>query len=51
LIEGYKGLMRNEAKIPASRKKHLSDAAARIAPFYDAWGKPDEAAGWRQKLR
>jgi tetratricopeptide (TPR) repeat protein len=50
LINGYEGLVANEAKIPLSRKKDLSMAAARIAPFYDAWGKPETAAAWRQKL-
>jgi eukaryotic-like serine/threonine-protein kinase len=50
LTDGYEGLMVNEAKIPPARKKDLAAAAARIAPFYDDWGKPEKAELWRKKL-
>jgi tetratricopeptide (TPR) repeat protein len=50
LIEGYEGLAAHESAVPPSRKKVISQAAGRIAPFYDAWGKPDKAAAWRQRL-
>jgi eukaryotic-like serine/threonine-protein kinase len=50
LTVGYDGMAKNEAKIPASRKKELALAAARIAPFYDEWGKPEKVAEWRRKL-
>ena len=50
----YSGVMRvsrtREAKIPAPRKKDLAAAAARIVPFYEAWGKPEKAAEWRTKI-
>ena len=50
LIEGYKALKAREAKIPAPAKKLLTRAAARIGPFYEAWGKKDKAEEWRKKL-
>jgi hypothetical protein len=50
LLQGYGGLKAREAKIPAPRKKNLAEAAARIVPFYEAWGKPEKAAEWRTKL-
>ncbi len=50
LLKGYEGMKVREAKIPAPSKKRLAEAAARIAPFYEAWGKPKEAADWRAKL-
>jgi eukaryotic-like serine/threonine-protein kinase len=50
LIEGYKGMKANESTIPPASKKNLSAAAAKIASFYVAWGKPEEAATWRQEL-
>ena len=50
LLEGYQGMKANEATIPLASKKNLSAVAKRIAPFYDHWGKPEEAATWRQKL-
>ena len=50
LIDGYKGMKTNEAMIPAASKKNLKLVAERIVPFYEAWGKPEEAAVWRQRL-
>jgi eukaryotic-like serine/threonine-protein kinase len=50
LIGGYEGLKAREAKIPARTRSRLSAAAARIAPFYEAWGKPDRAVEWRKEL-
>ena len=39
-----------EARIAARSRRHLAAAAARIVPFYEAWGKADKAAEWRRKL-
>ncbi len=50
LLQGYDGLKAREALIPANNKQFLAEAAARIAPFYKAWGKPDKAAEWIKKL-
>jgi hypothetical protein len=50
LIAGYEGLKAREAKIPAPNRSRLRAAAARIVPFYEAWGKPDKAAEWRKTL-
>jgi serine/threonine protein kinase/tetratricopeptide (TPR) repeat protein len=50
LVDGYLGLKEHEASIPASSRRNLSAAAARIVPFYEAWGKPDKAAEWRKRL-
>jgi serine/threonine protein kinase len=50
LLEGYDGLRAREAKIPADRRNYLAEAAARIVPFYEAWGKKDKAAEWRATL-
>jgi eukaryotic-like serine/threonine-protein kinase len=51
LLQGYDGLKAREAKIPAMGKKFLAEAAARIVPFYEAWGKKDKADEWRAKLQ
>jgi hypothetical protein len=51
LIDGYRGLKERESKIAPRLRKEVTAAAARIAPFYDAWGKPDEAARWRHELQ
>src|SRR5262249_9555418 len=50
LIEGYQGLKARLASIPAPARGQLAAAAARIVPFYESWGKPDKAAGWRKTL-
>jgi hypothetical protein len=50
LIEGYEGMRRYEAKIPAPRKRYLAEAGERVLRLYEDWGKPDEAAKWRARL-
>jgi serine/threonine protein kinase/tetratricopeptide (TPR) repeat protein len=49
LLQGYDGLKAREAKIVASQKKKLAEAAARIVKLYEAWGKAEEAVDWRKK--
>ena len=50
LIGGYEGLGPVQDKIPAPAKKYLAAAGVRIVSFYEAWGKSEEAARWREKL-
>jgi eukaryotic-like serine/threonine-protein kinase len=50
LIGAYEGLKAREAKIAMPSRKHVTAAAARIVPFYEAWGKPERAAEWRKRL-
>jgi tetratricopeptide (TPR) repeat protein len=51
LIDGFEGLKARQDKIPAQQKKSLAEAAARIVPFYESWGKPEKADEWREKLK
>jgi serine/threonine protein kinase len=50
LLKGYEGLNQREAQMPAEAKTHLAEAGRRLVSLYDAWGKPAEAAKWRQEL-
>jgi len=50
LIAGYEGMKLREATIPPIRKSSLTDALERLVEFYQATGKPDEAAKWRKEL-
>jgi tetratricopeptide (TPR) repeat protein len=50
VIEGYEGMKRHAAKIPAPRKHYLTEAGERVVRFYEDSGKPEEAAKWRAKL-
>ncbi len=38
-----------ESKIPAPRKKSLTETPGRTVKLYDAWGKKDKADEWRKK--
>jgi serine/threonine protein kinase len=50
ILEGYEGLKAREAKIPASGKSRLLEAAERVVRLYEAWGKPEQAAAWKAEL-
>jgi serine/threonine protein kinase/tetratricopeptide (TPR) repeat protein len=50
LKAGYEGLKRRQAKLPPQGQARLTEALQRLVQLYDAWGKPDEAARWRQRL-
>jgi eukaryotic-like serine/threonine-protein kinase len=50
LLQGYEGLKAREGKIPASYKKRLADAGARIVALYEACGKKEVAEHWRRRL-
>jgi tetratricopeptide (TPR) repeat protein len=51
IVAGYEGLKARAAKIPRTAPPFLSEAAARLVRLYEAWGKPDQAAAWKAKLR
>jgi hypothetical protein len=50
LVAGYEGMKAREAKIPAQSRVRLTEALERLVQLYDAWGRKDEADGWRKKL-
>jgi len=50
VVQGYEGMKAREAKIPAQAKPHLAEAAERVVRLYEAWGKPSQAAAWKDKL-
>ncbi len=39
-----------ESRIPHTGMARLSDAVERVVRLYDAWGKPEQAAAWKEKL-
>jgi len=55
LVDGYHGMKRFETD-PAhksrgrSEMQQLAEALERLVQLYDAWGKREEAAKWRQEL-
>jgi tRNA A-37 threonylcarbamoyl transferase component Bud32 len=48
LISGYEGLQKLSPAISA--EANLPDAGLRIVRLYTAWGKPEKAVAWRQRL-
>jgi len=50
LLSGYQGLKAREQTIPAVEKRCLKDALQCLTQLYDATGKPEEAAKWKQEL-
>jgi eukaryotic-like serine/threonine-protein kinase len=50
LITGYQGMKQREDKTPAGAKRHLKEVLQHLVQLYDATGKPEEAAKWKQEL-
>ena len=50
LIDGYEGMKAREETIPVEGRTRPTEALKRLVDLYTAWGKPDEAARWQQKL-
>jgi tetratricopeptide (TPR) repeat protein len=51
LRAGYEGMTKREAQIPPQGKARLTEAVQRLVQIYEATGKNDEGAKWRQKLQ
>jgi eukaryotic-like serine/threonine-protein kinase len=49
LLEGYQGMLAQQATRPASDRYHLDLARRWLVQLYQAWGKPDKAAEWSRK--
>ena len=50
LRSGYQGLVQRKDTIPWNSRSALDEAGERIARLYQNWGKPEQAAEWREKL-
>ncbi|SRR5579883_3164971 len=50
IVSGYEGMTARQAKIPAQSRRSLAEAAERVVKLYEAWGKPEKAAAWRETL-
>ncbi|HEY1203798.1 MAG: serine/threonine-protein kinase [Bryobacteraceae bacterium] len=51
LLSGYEGMKQLGDKLPESGKPRFKLAGERIVQLYESWGKPQQAAEWRAKLR
>ncbi len=50
LIEGYRGMKAREDQVPERFRTLIVEAAGRLVELYEAWGQPEKAAEWREKL-
>jgi tetratricopeptide (TPR) repeat protein len=50
LLSSYEGMKAREARLPVEIKHLLTEAGERIVRLYEAWGRPAEAAAWRNRL-
>ena len=52
LLEGFTGLQKNQATMSPimNASRRTREVLERLVRLYEAWGKPDEAAGWKAKL-
>ena len=50
VVHGYEGMKARAATIPAPSKARLDQAAGRVVRLYEAWGKPEKATEWKNKL-
>ena len=51
LLEGYQGMLARKDRIGVPDWYHLDRAREWIIQLYQAWGKPERAAEWREKLK
>jgi hypothetical protein len=51
LTQGYEGMKKQEAQLPALGRIRLREAVERLVQLFEAIGKPDEAEKFRQELR
>jgi tetratricopeptide (TPR) repeat protein len=50
LLSGYRGMKEREERIPAGCKGTFKDALQSLVQFYNATGRPEEAARWKREL-
>jgi hypothetical protein len=52
LLQGYEGLQQRQASLPPylNAPRRITESLERLVQLDDAWGKPAQAAEWKQKL-
>jgi serine/threonine protein kinase/tetratricopeptide (TPR) repeat protein len=50
IVQGYEGIKSRETKVAFSKRLCLREAAERVVRLYEAWGRPDRARAWAEKL-
>jgi hypothetical protein len=50
IVPGTEGMKPRESPIPAPGRSRLLEAAVRVVPLYEEWGKPEQAVAWKARL-
>jgi tetratricopeptide (TPR) repeat protein/tRNA A-37 threonylcarbamoyl transferase component Bud32 len=50
LVQGYDGMKKREAKMPATSKRRFNETAQLLMRLYEATGEREQLAAWRQRL-
>src|SRR5262249_34693339 len=50
LLQGYTGMKRFEAVLPASERSKLAETGERLVRFYEVTGQPEKTRAWREKV-
>jgi hypothetical protein len=52
LLQSCQGLQQRQASLPLylNAPRRITESLERLVRLYDAWGKPAQAAEWKQKL-
>jgi serine/threonine protein kinase len=50
LLDGYEGMRKRRADIPAASRPRLVEAAERVIHYYEVTKQPERAARWRKEL-
>jgi tetratricopeptide (TPR) repeat protein len=51
LLEGYQGMLARRDRIPVENYHYLDRSHKWLVELYEAWGKPEKAAEWRDLTR
>jgi hypothetical protein len=51
VVPGYEGMKERASRITALDQFRLREAAVRAVRLYEGWGKPEQAAEWKTKVK
>ena len=48
-LAGYQGMVQRAESVPFKKRTAIPEAREQLVNLYEAWGKPEKAAEWRDK--
>jgi eukaryotic-like serine/threonine-protein kinase len=50
ILGGHEGLMNRREKVSIDARPRLPESGHRVVRLYESWGRPEQAATWKEKL-